>query len=215
MKRILFVVLMVSAMLFSVPSAFALDWFSSIKVGEQVTADGIGVPTTTTGMTVTEIGDGAVHKTVFTFVNTPVALTDEAGVVAYKGLKLYDMPAGFISFLGATSNLALTKSSAGVNADWDGDFGIGTVTASNNATLATTEQNILPTTATAQAAAGATTAVGAATATEQAIVDGHTTALDIYLNFLVDDADHDVTTTPCNLILNGTVTVFWTNMGDY
>lgn len=168
-----------------------------------------------TGVSVVENGDGVVHKTVITLANHAVALADEAGVVAYGGSKIYDMPAGAIYFLGATADLDMTKSSAGVNADWDGDFGIGTVTASNNATLATTEQNIIPTTATPQASAGATTANGQSTSTENAVVDGTSTAVDVYLNFLVDDADHDVTTTACNLIANGTITIHWINLGDY
>jgi hypothetical protein len=39
-------------------------------------------------------------------------------------------------------------------------------------------------------------------------------AVPVYINMLVDDADHDVTSTPTNLILNGTITVLWTSMGD-
>lgn len=168
-----------------------------------------------TGVTAETTGNGAFQKTVITFSDVDIALTDEAGVVAYGGLKVYDFPAGAILTLGAVADLDLTKSSAGVNDDWDGDFGVGTVTASNNATLATTEQNILPTTATPQASSGATTANGQSTATELTVKDGTTTAIDAYLNFLVDDADHDVTSTACNLIVNGTLTITWINLGDY
>lgn len=167
------------------------------------------------GVTAVEFGEGIVHKTVLTFVNTPVVLADAAAVVAYGGLKVYDMPAGAILMLGAVADVDLTKSSAGVNADWDGDMGVGTVTASNNATLSSTEQNIIPTTATPQAAAGATTANGKSTATENAVLDGTTTPIDVFFNLLVDDVDHDVTTTPCDLILNGTLTLHWINLGDY
>jgi len=168
-----------------------------------------------TGVSVEELSDGITNKTTFTFTNVDLALVDEAGVVAYAGLKIYDCPAGVIQFIGALADLDLTKSSAGVNDDWDGDFGVGTVTASNNNSLATTEQNILPSTATPQAVAGVTTANGFSTATENANIDGTSTAADIYLNLLVDDADHDVTGTACNIIVNGTLTVFWRNLGDY
>lgn len=166
-----------------------------------------------TGVVATESGGGAVNKTVLTFTNTPVVLADAAGVVAYGGLKVYDFPAGNIHVLGAVSDVDLTKSSAGVNADFDGDMGVGTVTASNNATLSSTEQNVIPTTATPQAVSGVTTANGASTGA--ATLDGTGTAVDLYFNLLVDDADHDVTTTPCNLILNGTLTVHWINLGDF
>jgi len=168
-----------------------------------------------TGVSSREYGIGAIRKTVFTFTDAEVTMADEAGVVAYGGLKIYDMPAGAILFFGATADLDVTLTAAGINADWDGDFGIGTVTASNNATLATTEQNILPTTATPQASGSATTANGQSTATENAVIDGTSTAVDVYVNFLVDDADHDITSTPTNLVLNGTVTILWVNLGDY
>ena len=145
-----------------------------------------------------------------------IPLVDEAGVVAYAGLKILDLPAGAITLLGASANLTILKDAAGVNADFDGDFGIGTVTASNNATLATTEQNIIPTTALPQAVAGATTAKGQSTATEVgAVFDGTTTPVDVYLNFLVDDADHDVTTTATNLTVSGTIDIVYAELGDY
>ena len=168
-----------------------------------------------TGVTVEERGAGGIHKTILTFTNVAIPMVDEAGVVAYGGLKIYDMPAGAILFLGALADLDLTKSSAGVNDTWDGDVSLGTVTASNNGTLSSTEQNIIPTTSTPQAVSGATTANAQSTATENAVVNGTGTAVDVYLNLLVDDADHDVTTTPCNLIVNGRVILHWINLGDY
>lgn len=179
------------------------------------TSSGVGALPSVTGLTVAEYGDGVVHKTVLTFANVDFALTDVAGVVAYVGKKVYDFPAGVVHLLGAVADLGLTKSSAGVNADWDGDFALGSTTAGNNAALATTEQDMIPTTATPQAVAGATTAKGVSTAAEDVDFDGHTTAVDAFLNFLVDDADQDVTGTPCNLIVNGTVTLHWVNKGDF
>lgn len=175
----------------------------------------LGAIPAVTGLSVDEQGVGPLRRTVLRFTDVAFALTDEAGVVAYTGKKVYDFPEGAVLFLGAEADLALTKSSAGVNADWDGDFALGTVTASNNNSLASTEQDLIPTTATPQAAAGATTAKGVSTGTEAAkVLDGTGTAKDAYLNFLVDDADHDVTATPCNLIVNGTVTITWLAIGD-
>lgn len=184
-----------------------------VQAGGEVQTANIGAAAGT-GVTAKELGVGGFQTTILTFVNTPVPLTDEAGVVAYGGLKVYDFPQGYIFMQGAVADLAITKSSAGVNADWDGDIGVGTVTASNNASMASTEQNIIPTTATPQAAAGATTGKAVSTPTEHAILDGHTTAIDAFLNLLVDDGDQDVTTTPCNLIVNGTLTLHWLFMGD-
>ena len=166
-----------------------------------------------TGVTAHEVASAA-RQVEIVLEDVEIEMVDEAGVVAFGGLKIYDLPQGQILFLGAVADLAMTKSSAGVTATWDGDFGLGTVTASNNGTLATTEQNFIPTTATPQAVAGVTTAKGASTSTEAAKVLDGSTALDVFLNFLVDDADHDVTTTPCNLIANGTIKFSYMLLGD-
>ncbi len=168
-----------------------------------------------TGVVATNYGGQAIQRTVIKLTDAAVTLADEAGVVAYGGLKIFDFPAGLILFLGAVADLALTKSSAGVNDNWDGDVGLGTVTASNNATLASTEQNLIPTTSTPQAASGATTADCKSTSTESgAVLDGTSTAVDAFLNLLVDDADHNVAGTACNLIVNGMITLTWINLGD-
>lgn len=160
------------------------------------------------------IGNGR-YRTVLEFVDQAVAMVDNAGVGAHAGLEIYDFPEGLWRFEGAVLNLAITKSSAGVNADWDGDIGLGTVVADTGATLASTEQDLVPTTATPQAVAGATTGNGVSTSTEAPkLFDGTATAKKAFLNVLVDDADHDVTTTPCNLIFNGTVSIDWANVGD-
>ncbi len=168
------------------------------------------------GVVAAEDGHGRIHLTTLTLTNTPVVLADEAGVIAHGGLKIYDLPAGAVQVLGAVSDLDLTLSAAGVNADWDGDVALGTVTASNNNTLASTEANFIPSTATPQAAASATTANAQSTITQAGtVIDGTTTAADVYLNLLVDDADHTVGATPTNIICNGTVKLVWVQLGDY
>lgn len=168
-----------------------------------------------TGLTISHDSAGHYRKTTLTFTDVAIALVDEAGVVAYKGTKIFDFPAGHILWLGAVADLALTKSSAGVNADWDGDIALGTVTASNNATLASTEQNLIPTTPTPQAVSGATTGKMQSTATESGTIhNGSATAIDMYLNVLVDDTDHNVAATACNIIVNGTLQFYWINLGD-
>lgn len=168
-----------------------------------------GATASGTGVTVTEhLG---IVRVVVTLVNTPVVMADNAGVVAYGSLKVLDLPASPINFLGAVADLNLTKSSAGVNDTWDGDIGLGSVAANNGAALATTEQDYCPTTATPQAVAGATTGDMASTTTEVSKV--FPTSSDVYLNVLVDDADHDVTTTPCNIIVNGTITFSYVKLG--
>lgn len=165
-----------------------------------------------------EASQAGYTKTVLRFADTPIPLVDEAGVVAYGSLKVFDMPAGLILIAGAVADLAVTteavdpEADSGVIATFDGDFGVGTAAAGNNNALAGTEQNIIPTTATPQAVGGATTAKGVSTA--GLVLDGTAAAVDVFLNFLVDDADQDVTTEPSRLVVNGTLTLIWALAGD-
>lgn len=185
------------------------------QIAAVLAATGLGpdsnAPGGAAGTGVSAGGGLATVQQVLTFVNAVVPLVDHAATVAYGHLKFYTFAAGQINITGAVADLAVTKSSAGVNADWDGDFGVGSTAADSSATLATTEQDIIPTTATPQAVAGATTAKGKMLVAT--LLDGSVTPVDLYLNMLVDDADQDVTTTPCNLIVNGTITLTFTNNG--
>jgi len=166
--------------------------------------------------TVTAVEESAAgRKVTLTFDDETVPVLDNAGVSGYLGLKIYDLPEGLILFFAASADLAITKSSAGVDDDWDGDFGIGTITAAGTTPLAGAEQDLIPTTATPQGIAGVSAAVGISTATEACVPhDGTGTAKDVYLNILIDDADQDVTSTPCNFILNGTITLNYMQCGD-
>jgi hypothetical protein len=153
----------------------------------------------------------AVVQQIVTFVNAVVPLVDNPGVGASGSFNFFTFAAGQINIIGAVANLALTKSSTGVNATWNGDFGVGTVAADNSATLTATEQDVIASTSTPAAVAGATTAKGKLATAD--LVDGSVTPVELFLNLLVDDADQDVTTTPCNLIVNGTITLTYANNG--
>jgi len=158
-------------------------------------------------VTVAEDGIGPLRQTVITMAATPITLTDEAVVVLYGGIKLYDMPAGNIIFLGAVLN-ATTATGGGLIAAADGDVGVGTVTASNNATLTLTEQNIIPSTAIAQTVSNAGPID--AQSTGVTVIDGTATAADVFLNVLWDDTDHNGGT----MTVTGTLTLTWINLGD-
>lgn len=236
------------------------------RADRPATADDVGTVASKSGLACKEYGFGPIRCTEFTFTNMTVTMTDEAGVVLYGGQKLYDFPEGGIKIIASHANLALLGT-GNVSASWDGDFSLGTVTASNNATLLTTEQNILPSTSIPQADASkvaAATGMGLVTAivaltnstgrtpddtianhadlstygTDAAtiesnvadlagkineiiaylnnmsvapLIDGTATAADLFLNFLVDDTDHNgggITVT------SGTIRVFWMLVGD-
>lgn len=151
---------------------------------------------------------GALHRTVITLASTPVTLTDQPGVVLYGGVKIYDFPAGDIVVLGATASLTIAVG-GNLIANADGDFGLGTATAGNDATLTGTEQNIIPSTSIPQLVASAG-AVSAVTTGTIAPLDGTSSAIDLYANFLWDDTDHNGGT----MTASGTVTITWVNLGD-
>lgn len=115
---------------------------------------------------------------------------------------------------GITNAATSTNTTTGIAAAWDGDFSLGSAVVTNNGGgLAGDEADILPSTATPQAVAGVTTATGRNTAA--AYIDGTTSPVDVFLNFLIDDADQDIDTETASIIATGTVTIVWVNLGDY
>lgn len=176
------------------------------------TTSGVGA-VSGTGVSAVEYGDGTIHSTVLTFEGTEITVRDtEQG----GGVLAYTFPEGRILVLGATGTMSFTTTSAlatTLNASASSRWGVGTVTQSN-ATLATTEQDLI---AVATFAASATidvanTAVGSALAAS-AQFDGTSTEKEAYLNVSVPEAtDIDADAT---VEANGTVTISWINLGDY
>jgi len=163
-------------------------------------------------VTVDEQGDGVLHKTVLTLAATPVTLTDDAGVGQYGGVKIYDMPAGNHVFLGAVIDADLTL----VEAAWvdtaEGDVGLGTTAPGDGNALATTEQNIIPTTAIAALAAQVGPINAQSTASQGGSILGTTASpADIYLNVRIDDNAAHATGSGT---ITGTVTLLWMKAGD-
>ena len=198
---------------FTTLSASAKATLAAIYGTSFTTNEGVGA-VAGTGCTVVESGAGVLHRTTITLADVAVALSDD-GAAAYGGLKIYDFPLGWIYFLGIVADIALTKSSAGVDDAFDGDVAFGTVIVdADTSPMSGVDEDLIPVTTTPQASSGATTADCQSTASEIAILDGHSAAKDININFMVDDADHDVAGTACNLICNGTVTITWVNLGD-
>lgn len=164
-------------------------------------------------VTVSERGIGVIHKTTFTFTNMPVSVLDtpQGG-----GVQVYSWPEGRIFILGGTGSATFTTSTAiastlnsGVSCRW----GLGTVTQSN-ATLATTEQDLLPVTT----FTSSTTINVVNTATNSALAaaaqfDGTATAKVAFFNISVPTAtDIDADST---VLVNGSITIAWIQLGDY
>jgi hypothetical protein len=159
-----------------------------------------------TGVTAVEYGNGLSHTTVLTLVNTPITMRDtEQG----GGVKIYDFPLGSITITGAVATVTETTTStlaSTLHASSTLNWGVGSAT-QTNATLVTTEQNIVNVTAatssaTINVANTATTGAGGAV-----ILNGTGTAADAYLNAAAaaaGDITGDATT-----VWNGTVTINW------
>lgn len=164
-------------------------------------------------VTVSESGNEFIHQTNFTFTALPLTLAD---ATVGAGVKIYDFPEGAITILGAFGSVAETTTSVlsstlntGVTYNW----GIGTTTQAS-ATLATTEQDIVPVTnGTASATINVAGAASAAVRTAApACFNGTTTAKDAFFNVAVatnTDIDGDATTT-----WTGTATILWLFAGD-
>lgn len=179
--------------------------------GEIVTAD---APRTTyaigaaagTNVTAAEYGIGPIHWTVLTLAATPVTMVDEASTVLYGSQKVYDLPTGLYRVLGAAADISFLVS-GNLSATADGDVGLGTAAAGNNNALAGTEQNLIPTTTVAQLVDSAGPADAWSTA-DIVPIGTPSTAADIFLNVLFDDADHN----GGSLVVSGTITITWVSL---
>lgn len=183
---------------------------------EPLTTSGLGAASAAT-IVATEAGDGVWHRTTLTCTATAITISDDAGVAQYGGVKVYDFPAGLINIQGAVIDGALTAGVTGtIIAAFEGGVALGTVTATTGATLTSTEANIMPEVSTTTAAAkiAVCDAVSVATAlTESGArwLDGTATAIDMFLNFVIDD---DASHTAGTATFTGTITFIWANLGD-
>lgn len=158
-----------------------------------------------------EYSDGVINKTVLTLTATPITITDDAGVAQYGGAgKIYDLPEGSIAVVGCVVDGDLTLGTTGTIIDaFTSNIALGTVTATTGNSLTGTEADIMASVANGTASTKVA-AVGATSAT-MALLNGTTTAKDVFLNVVVAD---DVTHTAGTGTFTGTVTILWTNVGD-
>src|SRR5688500_152311 len=184
--------------------------------GGTLAAANNGVKTGTT-VKVAETGGPVLHRTVLTFTATPITLTDDAGAGQYGGTLIYTFPQGLIGIHGAVVTGSLTILTGTIIDNFDGFVALGTVTATTGATLTGTEANIMPAVAISAGAADKIAVVDAgsvATALTESgsrWIDGTTTAVPMFLNFLVTD---DATHTSGTAKFDGTVVFNWENLGD-
>lgn len=180
-------------------------------VGNLKTSDGVGT-VAGAGVAVTEIGTGAIHKTVFTLSSASVAVVDTGGANGGQGgLKIYDFPAGVIVRGGCVADTTTLAGAGGITDTAAVVESLGSVVAAtSDATLTSTEADFVGSFAgTLSSGAGTFAKYGEPSATS---LDGHTTAVDLFLNVAVPDAGISADDT---LAVTGTITCIWSSTGDF
>jgi hypothetical protein len=182
--------------------------------GEWVQPDGLEPEATSsgaaagTGVAADERG-ARVQTTVLTIEDLEVTMTDATTNGSHGSQKVYDFPAGNIMVLGAVTDLTIEAGAGGISDTASivasvGSAAVGT----DNATLTSTEANIVPSTA-GTLTSGAGAVKGESTAV--ALLDGTSTAADAYLNIACPDAGSSANDT---ITVNGTIRLIWINLGD-
>ena len=159
-----------------------------------------------TGVTVAQTG--AVIKQAVLTVSGVELIIDGSSGDGWGSAKLATLPEGRLFVLGVTvDGMAITADGVDLAEGEGGDFSLGT-TATSDSTLDGTDVNLLASTSLDPIQTG----VDAALADETAHLDGTSSAVAIYANFKIDDAD--VAASSTNTIA-GVVTVSYINLGDY
>lgn len=142
-----------------------------------------------------------------------VAMTvDGASGVGFGTAVVGDLPEGNILILGAVSYLsfAASGSEANLDADWEGDYGIGS-TPAGDATITGADVDIIPSTAIEAATAEVsprTRGAGAA----QTVLDNTDGSLEINVSLLVDDAN--IGADDIAFTVNGEIFLAYITLGD-
>lgn len=177
------------------------------------TAETVGAIVAGIGVTVAESGFGTFRKTVLTLTDVPV-LVGNTTAISFGGTKLYDFPTGRILVLGAiVDNITFDLTSAlnvtPIDDTMGGDVAFGT-TLTEDSTLDGTDVDLIPSTSIDPISGGIAGAALAASAQ----FDGTTTAKEVNINIIIDDADVADGASD-ELLVSGTLTIHWVLLGDY
>ncbi len=170
---------------------------------------GAGAGRAANGVIADESGSGGLQFTTLRFTRIPVTVGNTTGA-SFGSLKIYDFSLGQIRLHGGRANLTFNWAGQDIAAGGSGDFSLGT-TATADASLATTEVDIMPSTAMLDPfVAGIGTGRGNLVVATS--FDGTGTAKDMFLNIIIDDAD--VADAASDIVLvSGTIIVEWANYG--
>ena len=172
----------------------------------QLDGDTGGGTNTTSYISASETGFGPYRKTVLTITALPIVLVEGGtGTNGYGGSAVYVFPSCLTHVLTVNMNNTAIDAGAALDDADGGDISFGSAVASGTALTGTAADFI------------ATTSVDPITNVVDAVqttafsLDGTATAVTLYANNIVDDAD--IAATATNTI-SGTVTILWANGGD-
>jgi outer membrane lipoprotein-sorting protein len=156
---------------------------------------------------------GPLKQVQIVFDGHVVTMTDATTAGIHGSQKLFTCPKGLVMILGAHALLTITAGEGGLTTTAQIVAAIGTAAAAtDNATLTSTEADIVASTA-MTLVAGTDTETLKSTDTEMpAIYDGTSTAKEVFLNFAAADAQASDDDT---LTVDGTVTVTYLQMGPF
>jgi len=176
---------------------------------EAAALQSVGAVETVSGLTVTEYGNGAFHKTVLTLAAVELATTDgctPATDGAWASQLLYTFPTGTKLLQASHFNLDSAENNAGADgltATADFDIGLGSVAVANS-----TDFSLTGTLSDYGDATVALTASASTGDTDTVTTPATHTVNDLFLNVrTVDDADHG--TVAGQLDVTGTIVIIW------
>lgn len=182
---------------------------------EAVANESAGTQSATT-CTVEEVGDGVLKKTILRLASVPISVAVVTTGNGVGGTELYGFPLGQINMLGCIASLSCVIA-AGDQADFTdatpaGDIAVGTLAPANADGLGTdaTDDDFATAVALTMAAYSSSSQL---ISEPQLLMDGTSTAKNLFVNLLIDAADIDdgVTTT---VYVSGVIVVTWLNLGD-
>ena len=188
-------------------------------IGDNQTRTAAGsVPSAVSGpVTVEEMGTDAMRRTRFTLTDLPISVVSVTTGNGVGGTQIYDFPEGYIQRMGCVANLSVSIATASqadfTDATPEGDMGVGTVAPANADALGTDATDDDFATATAFVMSAYADSAVDLPSEAAALVDGSATAVNLFVNFLVDaaDIDDDATT---EVLVSGTIDVVWSLIGD-
>lgn len=168
--------------------------------------------TTLSGVTFGPVQAGQRIRTVHVnFTNYSLSLARTTTTNVYGGVKLFDFPIGGVFVVGAVAKITTAGDGTNIAATAPLVWSLGTATAGNDATLTSTEANIIPSTVgTLAASAGTFKNTTLATA---AAFAGFSSATACYLNCAGDNAANASATAAGTVTVNGTVDITYIALG--